>query len=64
MNKEAIERRKQELEMEFNQLQETIRNASERLQQVRGAYTELENLSKEIESSEENTQEMPEENKE
>lgn len=64
MNKEAIERRKQELEMEFNQLQETIRNASERLQQVRGAYTELENLSKEMESSEENTQEMPEENKE
>lgn len=64
MNKEAIEKRKQELEMEFNQLQETIRNASERLQQVRGAYTELENLSKEMESSEENTQEMPEENKE
>lgn len=53
-SKEYIEKRKQELEIEFNQLQETIRNASERLQQVRGAYTELDNQEKELESSKEN----------
>lgn len=55
VDKEYIEKRKQELEAEFNQLQETIRNASERLQQVRGAYTELDNQSKELENSKEDT---------
>ena len=49
MNKEHIEKRKKELESEFEQIKQVVVQGQERLVQIQGAYAELEKLLKDLE---------------
>ena len=46
MNKEYIEKRKKELESEFEQIKQAVVQGQERLVQIQGAYKELDELLK------------------
>ena len=49
MNKEHIEKRKKELESEFEKIQRIVVQGQERMVQIQGAYAELEKLLKDLE---------------
>lgn len=53
MNKEQIQKRIEELRVEFGKIKNVVLRGENRLVQLQGAYSELENMLKEFDKSKE-----------